>query len=692
MLTVRRQDAVVSGSETVTRQALRLPRPAVVLGALVVASTAVRFGVAQAFTTPWIAPDEMVYALIGESLWSHGTLDIRDLPAPYYSVLTPALVGAPLAALDAAEGIRLAQLLQALAMSLVAVPTYRWARRFTPERWAVTAAALTLAAPAFHYTGFLMTEPLTLTVVTATLLAMARALEQPTTWRYGVFLAWATAAAAVRLQALVVLPAFLLAAMLDAWLARDRARLRPLLWLGALAAFVTVVGAAVVVSTSGELSSRRILGAYTPIGQGTQAAASGLDQIVWHAFAVCILGLGVGALATAAVVAHVLRGRDRDPALRAFACVTLAYGGLLVVQVGLFSASFVGFVAERYLVTVVPLLAIGLCAWIARGAPRAHVAIVPLAALLVAGAALVPIAQVAAPETLVSTPTPAALGALGAVHARVVLVVLAIASAAAVLAVPRRRAWLAAMVVALGLILLSVDSGRRIVDESAHEDRVANGSGEATWLDDTGLRDATLLVTSDRLWTAWARTLFWNDEIRDAVGFRPGASPFPPILPVVEPDEDGTLRTGDGRVLRRSLVVASTTFALDGEKLAERPVGDSETPGVAAWRVAGPVRVASYREGFQPNGDFSGTATVTVFGCRPGTLDLTLLGKSGEVVEARIDGLTVARLETPAEKVVSHRIPAPPYADGSRPCVFELVTTGLTGSTTTGFTPARSSS
>ena len=54
-------------------------------------------------------------------------------------------------------------------------------------------------------------------------------------WRYGVFAAWATAAAAVRLQALVLLPAFLVAALIDAGAARDRARLRPLVLLGAVA-------------------------------------------------------------------------------------------------------------------------------------------------------------------------------------------------------------------------------------------------------------------------------------------------------------------------------------------------------------------------------------------------------------------------------------------------------------------------
>ena len=99
--------------------------------------------------------------MIGESLWSHGTLTLRGLPSPYYSLLTPALIGAPLAALDLGDGIQWARLLQALAMSLVAMPTYLWARRIASTGWALAAAAIVLAAPAFHYSGFLMTEPLT---------------------------------------------------------------------------------------------------------------------------------------------------------------------------------------------------------------------------------------------------------------------------------------------------------------------------------------------------------------------------------------------------------------------------------------------------------------------------------------------------------------------------------------------------
>jgi hypothetical protein len=682
----------VSGSETATSAASarrRLARPALVLASLVLVSTAVRLAAAQAFTTPWIAPDEMVYGLIGESLWADGTLTVRGLPSPYYSVLTPALVGLPLAALDLESGIQVARALQALAMSLVAVPTYLWARRLAPAPWALAAAVLVLATPAFHYSGFLMTEPLTLTVVTMALLALAQALEQPSTWRYGVFVAWATAAAAVRLQALVLLPVFLVAALLDAFAARDRARLRPLLWFGALAAAVTGAGAGILVLLGGELSSRRLLGAYTPLGEETPVAAGRLGQLAWHAFDLGVLGVGVCALATGAIVFRSLSGRDRDPALRAFAAVTLAYLAVLVLQVALFAAAYVGHVAERYLVTAVPLLSIGLCAWLARGAPRTAVAVVPLALALVLAAAFVPLSQIAALDTLVNSPTPAALRAFAPDDARVVVVGLACVAALVVLFVPRGVAWLTAVAAAVGvaLALLSVDSARRIADASAHENRVALGSEGTGWLDAAGLEDATLLVTSDRLWTATARTVFWNRAIRDAVRLVPAKPPFPPHLPPVDVDEAGVVRTADGEPLERRLVVAPSTYTLAGEKVAERLAGDSETYGLAAWRVDGPVKVVLRVEGILPNGDFGGTASVTVYGCRRGTLDVTILGKTGDPVDARIDGITIARLETPPETAVTHRIPAPPYADGARTCVFELANPGYAGSTTIAFAP-----
>jgi hypothetical protein len=681
----------VTGSETATERAprgRRVSRAALAVGALVVASTVVRFAVAQAFTTPWIAPDEMVYGMLGEGLWSHGTLTLRTLPSPYFSLLTPALIGAPLAALDLGDGVQWARLLQGLAMSLVAVPTYLWARRLASPRWAIGASALVLAAPALHYSGFLMTEPLTLTTVTVALLMLARALEEPSMWRYGVFVAWATVAAAVRLQALVLLPAFLLAAALDSIAARDRARLRPLLWFSALAAAAAAIVVAGLVALGEELSTRRLLGAYTPVGEATGVSADRFAELAWHAFDVSLLGLGVTVLALAALVWVVFSRRERDPGLRAFVATTLAYATLLVVQVALFAATFVGTVAERYLITLLPLLAIGLCAWGARGAPRALGLVLPVWALIVVGAALVPIDQLATPETLPNAPTAAALtGLASAGWARTALVVAALAAGVLVLALPRRLAWIAAATVGVGLALLSVASARQIDTASAHEERAAIGSGARSWLDDAGVRDATLLVTGDQLWTATARTIFWNRGIAEAAVLDPATTPFPPVVTRLGIDSHGVLRTASGP-LQRPIVVAPATVMLAGDKIAGFFVGDSESYGYTAWQPEEPVRVILRTNGFLPNGDFSGTARVTVYACRQGTLDVTILGKSDDPVEAVVDGIDVARLETPNGGAVTHHIPAPPDADGTRACVFELQTAGYAGTTTIVFTPS----
>jgi hypothetical protein len=686
------EDGTVSGSETATelpQQGRGVSRATLAVAALIVGSTAVRFAAAQAFSTPWIAPDEMVYGMLGEGLWSHGTLTLRSFPSPYYSLLTPALIGAPLAALDLGDGIQWARLLQALAMSLVALPTYLWARRLASRWWAVAAAALVLASPLLHYAGFLMTEPLTLTVVTVALLMLARALEEPSMWRYGVFVAWATAAAAVRLQALVLLPAFLLAAILDSVAARDRRRLRPLLWFAGLAAVACALVVAVLLAAGEQLSTRRLLGAYTPVGEATGVGAERLDAVAWHAFDVSVLGLGATALACAALAWVVLARRDRDPALRAFVSTTLSYTALLVVQVGLFAAVFVGSVAERYLLTLLPLLSIGLCTWIGRGAPRALPVVLPLWALIVAGAATVPIDELASSVTLPNTPTPAALAGLGSESwARAALVAGALVAGALVLALPRRFAWVTALVVGVGLALLSVDAGRRIADASAHEERVAIGSDAPSWLDDAGLRDATLLVTGDRLWTATARTIFWNRGIVEAIRLAPATVPFPPVTGSVGVGPDGTLETASGAALDRSVVVTPSTITLVGSQLAARPAGDSEAYGLVAWRPEPPVRIALRTEGFLPNGDFTGTGRVTVYACRQGTLDVTILGKTGDPIEARVDGFPVRRLDTPNGAARTFRIPAPPYADGTRPCVFELENPGYAGTTTIAFAPS----
>src|ERR1051326_7759109 len=135
-----------------------MPPPWALLAALVACSTVVR-GVASAFVpTPWINPDEVVYAELGRSLWHTGHMAILGASRPFYSLLYPALVGGPLSLGDAPIGYALLKWVQALVKSATAVPVYFWGRRLAGERWGLAAAALTLAVPGLAYSALVMTD------------------------------------------------------------------------------------------------------------------------------------------------------------------------------------------------------------------------------------------------------------------------------------------------------------------------------------------------------------------------------------------------------------------------------------------------------------------------------------------------------------------------------------------------------
>ena len=91
------------------------PRAAgAVLVLLVVVSAALRLGAARAIPGPFIAPDEMVYSLLGRSLWSDGSLSILGADIGFYSLLYPAFVGLPLSVGSLRTGFELLQAVQAV--------------------------------------------------------------------------------------------------------------------------------------------------------------------------------------------------------------------------------------------------------------------------------------------------------------------------------------------------------------------------------------------------------------------------------------------------------------------------------------------------------------------------------------------------------------------------------------------------
>lgn len=632
---------------------------------------------------PWIAPDEMIYGLVGQSLWETGALTIRGSAVPYYSLLTPGLVGLPLTSEDLAAGVAVAQALQALAMSLVAVPVYLWGARIVGTRWAIAAAVLAVLPPALWYGGLLMTEALFYPLVATALLALARMLEQPTLERQGLFLLLVSVAAAVRLQALVLLPALLVSVALYAWFGRSGAIVRR------LAPILVLVGVAAGALFAAYVSGRSdLLGAYGEITQTTGASTGSVTQFTWHAGALVAMTLGLPFLATTTLTVLAMVRGEANPAVRAFLAVTTAYVVLLVAQVSLFAVEYLDHVSERYVITALPLLVLGLCLWIARTGPRPAIVAVPLSVAATALLLVLPESRVGTASSAHDALTLLPLGDLageGDVVFRGALLAFGLVFAAVFLLTPRRFLAATAVAVALGFVAASVRAAHEI-DRLSHGERISDfGTSDRRWVDETEVAPVLLLDTGEQPSTSIARLAFWNRSIRHLLrleGVPPQALPQRPV----SIRSDGVFVDDSGDEIRAPHILLPATHALDGELVASSPPTNI-APGYGLWRVDDRVRLVSRTEGFTPVGDFA-RAKVVVYPCGPGSLELTLLGKDGFPVRISVNGFPWRSVEVPAGGVWSGVVPSLRPSGLLIPCLFELESEGLVGSTRVEWVPA----
>ena len=120
---------------------------------LVLAAATVRIVVARGMEAPVILCDEFIYSNVAKNLAEHGRYVFRGVPS-HQSYVYPLLI-APAWLFDSmATTYALAKSIGAASMTLVAVPTYLWARRMVGPWHSLLAAALTLLLPAFFIRGF----------------------------------------------------------------------------------------------------------------------------------------------------------------------------------------------------------------------------------------------------------------------------------------------------------------------------------------------------------------------------------------------------------------------------------------------------------------------------------------------------------------------------------------------------------
>ena len=652
------------------------------MGAIVLLSAVVRFAGARTFDVPWIAPDEMIYGLVGQSLWESGTLTIRDAAVPYYSLLTPALVGLPLAVGELARGVAIAQALQALAISMVAVPVYLWGKPIAGTRWALTAAALSVLPPALWYGGLLMTEALFYPLVVAALLGLSRMLEEPTLVRQGTFLLLLSFAAAVRLQALVLLPVLVVATGLFGWFGRSLEILRRLVPLLALVGLSAI--ALGVLSATGETD---LFGAYGAVADRAPSSTGTFAQIFWHTAALYLMVLGLPLLATATLAVQAARRRESEPAVRAFLAVATAYVVLLVLQVSTFAAGHLDHVSRRYLITALPPLLLGLCIWISRGCPRPRlIAALVVASSLVALLTLPAgrfVTAISADDVMAVVPF-GELAERGDTAFRLGLLAFGLVLGAVFLVLPQRFLPWSAAAVAIGLVTLSA-LGARELDRLSAIERNRAVTGELDWIDRSSVGDVLVVDTGEHSSTAIARAIFWNESVRRFVridGVPAQALP----QPVVTIGRDGKVVGERGEEVSEPHVVVPTTLVPRGEKLTSTPPSEL-APGFALWRVDEPLQFVSRRGGFSPVGDFR-NATVVVYECGPGALHLLLLGKDGLPVRITVNGLPWLTVQPEPGGRWTGSIPSLRSGADDDPCLFQLESEGLVGSTRVEWVPS----
>ncbi len=649
------------------------------LAALVLVSTALRTWAALEVPVPWIAPDEMVYGLLGRSLYLHGSLTILGGPTAYYSFLTPVLAGFPLSAFGLHTGYDVLKGLQGFTMSLAAVPVYLWSRSLVSRRSAFLAAALTVAIPGLAYSGLVMTEVLFYPLLAVAAWAGAEAIAGPKLRTQGLLVLAVLAASATRVQAIVLLPALATAVLVDAALARSWTKVRRL-WPAASGLALLVAGWLAWRLGSGSGT----LGGYEVVASTSYSVGQAAHYVLYHAASLLIL---CGLFPVAGIVLlliHGLRRSEPDPRVRAYLAVAFSFSAWLVVEVGVFASRYSDRIVERNLIGLAPVLFVGLVVWLERGpvggyVERSAVGLGAAAILL-----LLPVktfvnvfgthdAMTLIPLYRLSTST--SLDTAAQVYAAV-----AGALALVVAFAPRRQLRLAMPVVLVVAFALASVVSSRFVAQQARAQQLSFLGPDPSWADDAGAKRAAYLYDGETSWPGVWETLFWNARVDRVYDLGDVQVPGPIPQTQIEVQEDGSVTGLPAGRKKAKYAVASTWIELAGRRVAQVAQQGLTQAGLTLWKLDGTLRVRSRFFGLQPNGDIYGptTGTLVAYDCGTGAFRITLIVKQEESVEIRLDGKVVRRLQFSSPTTVhldfplDHRVGA---------CRLDVTPTGLLGTT-----------
>ena len=625
----------------------------VLLAGLVGLSFAVRWLLAVPHTTPVYFPDEYIYSAIARSLADGDGIAIRAHAVSFPALLQP-ILNAPFWLFDEpAVAYRLTQGLSALAMSLAAIPVYLIARRLRlSEAVSLGCALLAVVSPNLFYVSYILGEPIAYPFVLAAVYFGMRAIAEPTRGVQLGLIACSGLAAFARVQFIVLPLVFLLAAAVA-----DRRVFRKLRLT--LVLFALPVAGALVVGPM------RVLGYYSRI---SNLDVHPLEMAHWGAMDLMLLAYSSGWVlipgALAGIAYALARPRTRDE--RAFAAIAVVFVGALLLEATLYAANAPedaggGRFQERYLITILPLVAPAFCLWLKRGAPaRIPVALTALAMLLVS--ARVPLSGFTSSTGRQDSPF---LLALWWLEKQIGYDDGSLALAAAVAALSLLAAGLAfrprlAAPIALGsAVLLAGTASAGAFAFDADNTPKVRGSylpPDSRWVDHADVGPVTYLQTPGGPRELAFSQLFWNRSIGEVVRLPEGDAVDAFHEPFVKISPDGTL-VREGRALRGAILIpryaVSATFA-NATRVAHTPTFD-------LWQPHGTPKLSLYLAGRFYDGWLAAEGWIEVRPTSAGTLTLPItLPKEIPAMRLRFTGseTRTVTLRPGERRTVTFAIPA----------------------------------
>ena len=637
------------------------------LTGIVVLSTGIRYAFTRQIVAPWIMVDELIYSELAKSFAASGHFLIRDHASGAYGYVYPILIAPAWAAFRAVpDAYAAAKGINALVMSLAAIPTYFIARRVLGKWLSLAAAAFAVAIPSMVYTGTLMTENAFYPVFLAAVLVLIVWLDKPTSANTAILVALCLFAFLTRAQAIALAPAVLTAPLLLA--GREAFRRYRLMYL-------LIAGGTALVVLEQVARGRSVFGIFGAYQVAGSSHYSSGEVIRWFLYHLSELDLSLGVLPFAALLVLAFSLRSLPRAEKVLISATVAVSFWLVLEVATFASEQSFRVEERNMFYVAPLFLIALLVWIDRGLPRGTVW--ATAAIIVAAAlpGALPYSSLIGLNALSDTIALIPLGwlveqGLGLDDVGLVVVFVCAGAGLLFLLVPRR--W--ALVLPL-LVLVYFAVSQASIQSKHHQQSLESLYGgisspplRRNWIDRKVGSNAQVAV----VWTGNTdKFTIWENEIfnRSVGTVYATGQPLPGDLaetPVTISRTSGKL-LANGRPVRARYALADTSLALEGKMIAR-----DANKGMVLYRVNGPLRQVSHVTGVYGDTWSGKNATYTRFDCKGGSVLVQLQGDPNLLPRGNTVLLTsglgsskevVEELAVPARGTGTVRIPLFPGAN-----------------------------